>query len=130
MRRAPIGKLLLFDPGSEPHNPQSIRSKSDHLDSSRDRYALPLRNVPRSPSLRGVSVDRDRRSRLRAVVESYDLSPGSRQRRRCVVGAPPGTQMLDSQGSPCGIPGDNEGGKKWLQGSIDLETDPQRHLMM
>src|SRR5258708_684412 len=43
---------------------------------------------------------------------------------------PTDTHAPNSLGYLCWIAGDNEGAEKWLQRSIDLETDPQRHLMM
>ena len=43
---------------------------------------------------------------------------------------PTDTHAPNSLGYLCWIAGDNEWAEKWLQRSIDLETDPQRHLMM
>jgi eukaryotic-like serine/threonine-protein kinase len=43
---------------------------------------------------------------------------------------PTDTHAPNSMGYLCWIAGDNEWAEKWLQRSIDLETDPERHLMM
>src|SRR5258708_2819559 len=43
---------------------------------------------------------------------------------------PTDTHAPNSLGYLCWIAGDNEWAEKWLQRSIDLETDPQRHLIM
>jgi eukaryotic-like serine/threonine-protein kinase len=43
---------------------------------------------------------------------------------------PTDTHAPNSMGYLCWVAGDNEWAEKWLQRSIDLETDPQRHLIM
>jgi serine/threonine protein kinase/Flp pilus assembly protein TadD len=43
---------------------------------------------------------------------------------------PTDTHAPNLLGYLCWIAGDGEWAEKWLQRSIDLETDPQRHLMM
>lgn len=50
--------------------------------------------------------------------------------RRSFAVNPTDTHAPNSLGYLCWIAGDNEWAEKWLQRSIDLETDPQRHLMM
>jgi Tfp pilus assembly protein PilF len=43
---------------------------------------------------------------------------------------PTDTHAPNLLGYLCWVAGDNDWAEKWLQRSIDLETDPQRHLMM
>jgi TolB-like protein/Tfp pilus assembly protein PilF len=43
---------------------------------------------------------------------------------------PTDTYAPNSMGYLCWVAGDNDWAEKWLQRSIDLETDPQRHLIM